>query len=71
MARADSEYSGATVQVHDILHERVAGQWHLRLSSYPKLRLSPEWVGWALMSRGFTVRHEAGLGGMVRIVARR
>jgi len=65
------EYSNATVQVHDVLHERVAGQWHLRLSSYPKLRLSPEWVVSALISRGFTVRCEPGLSGMVRVVARR
>lgn len=65
------EYSNATVQVHDVLHERVAGQWHLRLSSYPKLRLSPEWVVSALISRGFTVRSEPGLDGMVRVVARR
>ena len=65
------EYSNAGVRVHDVLHERVSGQWHLRLSSYPKLRLSPEWVVSGLISRGFTVRREAGLGGMVRVIARR
>src|ERR1700722_13336395 len=64
------EYSNATVQEHDVLHERMAGQWHLRLSSYPKLRLSPEWVVSALISRGFTVRRETGLSGMVRVIAR-
>jgi SAM-dependent methyltransferase len=63
------EYSEATVQVHDVLHERDGGQWRLRLSSYPKLRLSPEWVVTALTSLGFTVRREPGLSGMVRVIA--
>jgi SAM-dependent methyltransferase len=63
------EYSKATVQVHDVLHERVGGQWRLRLSSYPKLRLSPDWVVTTLTSLGFTARREPGLSGMIRIVA--
>jgi SAM-dependent methyltransferase len=64
------EYSDTTVRVYDLLHERVANNWQLRLSSYPKLRLAPEWVVKALTSRGFSVRREAGLSGMVRVVAR-
>jgi hypothetical protein len=56
--------------VHDVLHERVAGNWQMRLSSYPKLRLSPEWVINILAARGFSVRKEAGHGGMVRVIAR-
>ncbi|MGO8829040.1 MAG: class I SAM-dependent methyltransferase [Steroidobacteraceae bacterium] len=63
------EYSDTTVRVHDVLHERVASNWQLRLSSYPKLRLSPEWVVNTLTARGFSVRREAGLSGMVRVVA--
>ncbi len=63
------EYSDTTVRVHDVLHERVASNWQLRLSSYPKLRLSQEWVVNTLTARGFSVRREAGLGGMVRVVA--
>ena len=59
------EYSDTTVRVHDVLHERAAGNWQLRLSSYPKLRLAPEWVMKALASHGFSVRREAGLSGMV------
>ena len=31
------EYGEATVQVHDVLHERDGGSWRLRLSSCPKL----------------------------------
>lgn len=63
------EYGETTVQVHDALHERDGGQWRLRLSSYPKLRLSPEWVLSVLRSLGFTVRREPGLSGMVRVIA--
>jgi 2-polyprenyl-3-methyl-5-hydroxy-6-metoxy-1,4-benzoquinol methylase len=65
------EYAATVVHVHDVLHERVAGHLQLKVSSYPKLRLSPEWVVTALSSRGFTVRREAGLGGMARVIARR
>jgi SAM-dependent methyltransferase len=64
------EYSDETVLVHDVLHERVAAKWQLRLSSYSKLRLAPEWIVKALTSHGFSARREAGLGGMVRVVAR-
>src|SRR5450631_798939 len=35
------EYADTIVTVHDLLHEQEAGQWRLRVSSYPKLRLSP------------------------------
>jgi SAM-dependent methyltransferase len=65
------EYSGSTVRVHDVLHERVAGHWQLRVSSYPKLRLAPEWVVTALTSHGLSVRREAGPGGLMRVVAQR
>jgi 2-polyprenyl-3-methyl-5-hydroxy-6-metoxy-1,4-benzoquinol methylase len=65
------EYSAAHVTVHDLLHEHEASGWKLRVSSYSKLRLAPDWVGNALESAGFAVRREAGLSGMVRLTARR
>jgi hypothetical protein len=64
------EYFETRVQVHDVLHERDGRQWQLRISSYPKLRLSPEWVVTALATRGLTVRREPGQSGMVRVIAR-
>jgi predicted RNA methylase len=64
------EYADKVVNVHDVLHERASGTWHMRVSSYPKLRLSPEWVVETLRTRGFSVRREIGLGGMIRFVAR-
>ena len=63
------EYAGETVRVHDVLHERLADGWHVRVSSYPKLRLTAASVVRSLTSLGFSVRRETGLSGMVRVVA--
>jgi SAM-dependent methyltransferase len=63
------EYSPGYVTVHDLLHEREGSQWHLRVSAYRKLRLSADWVSSSLQSKGFVVRVEPGLAGMVRVVA--
>jgi hypothetical protein len=63
------EYEAETVLVHDILHERTTDGWQTRVSHYRKLRLSPEHLITALQSCGFSVRREARLRGMVRLVA--
>ncbi|HTU65532.1 MAG TPA: class I SAM-dependent methyltransferase [Steroidobacteraceae bacterium] len=63
------EYDDDTVLVHDILHERAGDDWETRVSSYRKLRLSPERVIGSLETLGFVTRREAGPRGMVRIVA--
>jgi SAM-dependent methyltransferase len=60
---------GAThVRVHDLIHERREGSWHLRVGSYDKLRLSPAWVVAALGLVGRSARAEPGARGMVRVV---
>jgi SAM-dependent methyltransferase len=64
------EYEEDTVVVHDILHERAGDAWQTRVSSYRKLRLSPDRVIGSLETFGFDARREAGARGMVRIVAR-
>ena len=64
------EYSDTTVTVHDLLHQREGGSWRLRASSYPKLRLSPEWAVEQLSSLGLSVRRDTAPGGMIRIAAR-
>lgn len=63
------EYFPDYVTVHDILHERNGSSWQSRISAYRKLRLSQEWVSAALQARGFAVRIEPGLAGMVRVIA--
>jgi SAM-dependent methyltransferase len=64
------EFEEDTVVVHDILHERGGDAWDTRVSSYRKLRLSPDRVIGSLETSGFEARREAGARGMVRIVAR-
>jgi hypothetical protein len=65
------EYETEAVLVHDILHERTADGWQTRVSHYRKLRLSPAHLIDRLQSNGFNVRREAGMRGMVRLVAQR
>jgi SAM-dependent methyltransferase len=65
------EYFPEWVCVHDVLHERSGAGWQTRVSSYKKLRLSPEWVCAAVQASGFSARVEPGLSGMVRVVAER
>jgi SAM-dependent methyltransferase len=48
------EYEPDVVTVHDLLHERAAQRdWKLSTSSYPKLRISPDWVADHLAQTGF------------------
>jgi SAM-dependent methyltransferase len=64
------EYEEDTVVVNDVLHERRGDAWDTNVSSYRKLRLSPERVMGSLESFGFEARQEPGARGMARIVAR-
>ena len=64
------EYGNEYVDVYDLLHERQGAQWTQRISSYRKLRLPPDWVSASLRNAGFQVTQEAGLSGMIRVVAR-
>jgi SAM-dependent methyltransferase len=64
------EYEEDAVVVHDILHERAGDAWETRVSSYRKLRLSPDRVIGSLETSGFEARREADARGMVRVVAR-
>ncbi|MFE0451701.1 class I SAM-dependent methyltransferase [Streptomyces sp. NPDC058914] len=46
------------VLVHDLLHVRQEGAWHLKTSSYPKLRLSSRWLTEECRAAGLAVRHD-------------
>jgi SAM-dependent methyltransferase len=65
------EYGEETVTVSDLLHERTADGWRLSVSSYPKLRIDPAWVGERLQALGLAVQTDRTERGMVRVVARR
>jgi trans-aconitate methyltransferase len=62
------EYSQEFVTVHDVLHQLDDGEWRQRVSSYPKLRMAPEWVAARLIALGLEIRRGVGPNGMVRIV---
>jgi SAM-dependent methyltransferase len=64
------EYADAVVIVHDLVHQREGGSWRLRVSSYPKLRLSPQWAVERLSILGLTANSDTLPGGMIRITAR-
>jgi SAM-dependent methyltransferase len=63
------EYGQQVVTVHDLLNQRENGLWRQRVSSYPKLRLAPEWVSSQLIEHGLKVCRDLLPGGMQRIVA--
>ncbi|HEX3398246.1 MAG TPA: class I SAM-dependent methyltransferase [Steroidobacteraceae bacterium] len=63
------EYQDQHVVVHDLVHEKKNDRWHQSLSSYPKLRLAPEWVASRLSELGFSVKRDMAQNGMARIVA--
>jgi 2-polyprenyl-3-methyl-5-hydroxy-6-metoxy-1,4-benzoquinol methylase len=63
------EYEDHQVIVHDLLNEKEDGRWRQTVSSYPKLRLTPEWVASTLSELGFGVKRDTTPSGMVRIVA--
>ena len=59
-----------TVTVNDLIYARGAEGWQLSKSSYPKLRLAPDWVRDCLPRAGLNVsHHSAGAGGMWATVA--
>jgi predicted TPR repeat methyltransferase len=62
------EYGQDFVTVHDVLTERRDGEWQQRVSSYPKLRLAPEWLASKLVAHGLEIRRGASQSGMVRII---
>jgi hypothetical protein len=65
------EYFDDHVIVHDVLQHREDDRWRQTVSSYPKLRLAPNWVASQLMTHGLNVRQAPGPSGMACIVATR
>jgi len=63
------EESAQHVLVHDVLHESRDGVWTMKVSSYRKLRLSPEFVVEAARAAGLNGRVQKGPRGMVEIRA--
>jgi SAM-dependent methyltransferase len=64
------EEGSTHMDVHDVIHERSGGTWRMQVSSYRKLRLSPEWVMAALRDAGLEPAMSQGPRGMIQVVAR-
>ncbi|MFZ5972914.1 MAG: class I SAM-dependent methyltransferase [Bacteroidota bacterium] len=65
------EYHDHHVQVTDLLHEWHSGQWHMKASSYPKLRLAPAQVKTFLAKSGLSLVVEELHERMVYLVAKK
>jgi SAM-dependent methyltransferase len=63
------EYFDDKVVVHDLLQQWENGCWRQSVSSYPKLRLAPQWVVSQLSKHGLEARQSAAPGGMVCVAA--
>jgi predicted TPR repeat methyltransferase len=66
------EYQSAdTVMVHDLIYQRdPSGHWSLHKGSYPKLRLSPEWMRDQIEAAGLSVTGQRA-GRLVTLTARK
>lgn len=64
------EYGEHIVTVTDILHESAPNGWHLRTSSYEKLRLMPQSIYSLLADIGFDNIRQINFARMTQIIAR-
>ena len=58
-----------TVLVHDLIYTRQNGVWTLSTSSYPKLRLSPDWLTNELTKAGLTIHSQGTAGRLLQLTA--
>ena len=63
------EYFPSVVMVHDILHEKINGEWVQKVSAYPKLRLDESMVMALLTKNGFQIRMSQTVSRMIHIIA--
>ena len=65
------EYDGDHVRVYDVIHRRGEHGWDMRVSSYKKLRIAPDWLEKRLVELGFTIESRETIRGLVTLVLRR
>jgi SAM-dependent methyltransferase len=65
------EYEGDHVRVYDIIHARTEAGWDMRVSSYRKLRIAPDWLAKRLAESGFEPLSQGPVGGLVTLDVRR
>ncbi len=65
------EYEKSHIKVHDILYEKMADQWKMKVSFFRKLRIASQWVQDCLLKTGFKVENHEIENGMETIIARK
>ena len=65
------DYGPEKLLVHDLVHTRANGEWHLAVSAYEKLRLSPVFVREQLVRAGLAIVRDTAQNGLVTLVARK
>ncbi len=65
------EYEGDHVRVYDVIHSRADLGWDMRVSSYKKLRIAPDWLEKRTSDAGFEVVSKDTAHGMFTLVLRK
>lgn len=65
------DYRDDVVHVHDLLHEKLDGDWRLRISDYLKLRLDSAEIDSLLEAGGLAIRQKRLEAGMITVVSQR
>jgi len=56
------EYEGDHVRVYDVIHSRRDDEgWDMRVSSYKKLRIAPDWLEKRARETGFAIVLHGGI----------
>ncbi len=65
------EYEGDHVRVYDVIHSRTETGWDMRVSSYRKLRIAPDWLEKRAIDVGFSRESQDVRSGLVTLVLQR
>ncbi len=65
------EYFPEHVMVHDILHEKLDGQWQMKISAYPKLKLSINWFEEVFKRNNMTICSSETINRMIHLVVQK
>ena len=65
------EYEGDHVRVYDVIQSRTETGWDMRVSSYKKLRIAPDWLEKRLAETGFTVVSHGFVRGLATLDVRK
>ena len=61
------EYEGDHVRVYDIIQSRSETGWDMRVSSYKKLRIAPEWLEKRAVETGFSLASRNVVSGLATL----